>query len=222
MAPFRPFFTAPVFEHALVLLMGAMLAPGKRTVSAALRITGRAAASSFTCYHQVLNRTRWSSLAVARRLLVLIIDCLVPDGPVVIGVDDTIERRWGPKIAARGIYRDPVRSSHAHFVKTSGLRWLMVLCLLIGGLTRFALLARLHCTGLEPVFLMTKPAHAGCPRNAGQMTSPPRPAVTARVSNSNVGCLTYQCARCREQTFVTAGTVLHGRHLPLKVWFLAA
>jgi hypothetical protein len=130
MAPFRSFFTAPVWEHALVLLMGAMLAPGKRTVSSALCITGRAAASNFTCYHQVLNRARWSSLAIANRLLVLIIDRLVPDGPVVIGIDDTIERRWGPKIAARGIYRDPVRSSHAHFVKTSGLRWLsfMVLC----------------------------------------------------------------------------------------------
>ena len=130
MAPFRSFFTAPVFEHALVLLMGAILAPGKRTVSSALRITGHAAASNFTCYHQVLNRARWSSLAVAGRLLTLIIDHLVPDGPVIIGVDDTIERRWGPKIAARGIYRDPVRSSHAHFVKTSGLRWLsfMVLC----------------------------------------------------------------------------------------------
>ena len=130
MAPFRPFFTAPVWERALVLLMGAMLAPGKRTVSSALRITGRAMASNFTCYHQVLNRARWSSLAMTCRLLTLIIDRLVPDGPVVIGIDDTIERRWGPKIAARGIYRDPVRSSHAHFVKTSGLRWLsfMVLC----------------------------------------------------------------------------------------------
>ena len=130
MAPFRPFFTAPVWERALVLLMGAMLAPGKRTVSSALRITGRAMAFNFTCYHQVLNRARWSSLAMTCRLLTLIIDRLVPDGPVVIGIDDTIERRWGPKIAARGIYRDPVRSSHAHFVKTSGLRWLsfMVLC----------------------------------------------------------------------------------------------
>ena len=73
MAPFRLFFTAPVFEHALVLLMGAILAPGKRTVSSALRITGRAATSNFTCYHQVLNRARWSSLAVAGRLLTLII-----------------------------------------------------------------------------------------------------------------------------------------------------
>ncbi|MER8503632.1 transposase [Mesorhizobium sp. M0955] len=128
--PFRRFFTAPVWEHVLILLMGALLAPGKRTVTAALRITGRREASNFTCYHQVLNRARWSGRAIARRLLWLIVDRLVPAGPVVIGVDDTIERRWGAKITARGIYRDPVRSSHAHFVKTSGLRWLsfMVLC----------------------------------------------------------------------------------------------
>ena len=52
MAPFRPFFTAPVWERALVLLMGAMLAPGLRTVSSALCITGRAMASNVTCYHQ--------------------------------------------------------------------------------------------------------------------------------------------------------------------------
>jgi hypothetical protein len=128
--PFRRFFTAPVWEHVLILLMGALLAPGKRTVTAALRITGRRGATNFTSYHQVLNRARWSGRAVACRLLSLIVERLVPAGPVVIGVDDTIERRWGPKITARGIYRDPVRSSHAHFVKTSGLRWLsfMVLC----------------------------------------------------------------------------------------------
>lgn len=109
--------------------MGALLAPGKRTVTSALRVTGRADATDFTCYHQVLNRARWSAHALARRLLSLIVERLVPDGPVVIGVDDTIERRWGPKIAARGIYRDPVRSSHAHFVKTSGLRWLSFMVL---------------------------------------------------------------------------------------------
>ena len=63
------------------------------------------------------------------RLLCLVVDRLVPDGPVVIGMDDTIERRWGRKTAARGIYRDPVRSSHGHFVKASGLRWLSFMVL---------------------------------------------------------------------------------------------
>lgn len=125
----RPCFTAPSWEHVLVLVMGAVLAPGKRTVSACLRMTGRAQAGNFSSYHQLLNRARWDSHAVTRRLLDMIIDRLVPHGPVVIGVDDTIERRWGRKIAARGIYRDPVRSSHGHFVKASGLRWLSFMVL---------------------------------------------------------------------------------------------
>lgn len=71
--------------------MGALLAPGKRTVSACLRMTGRAETKNFSSYHQILNRARWNSRAMARRLLVMIVDRLVPDGPVIIGMDDTIE-----------------------------------------------------------------------------------------------------------------------------------
>ena len=125
----QPCFTALSWEHVLVIVMGAVLAPGKRTITACLRMTGRADAGNFTTYHQLLNRVRWRSATMARRMLCLIIDRLVPDGPVVIGVDDTIERRWGRKIKARGIYRDPVRSSHGHFVKASGLRWLSFMVL---------------------------------------------------------------------------------------------
>jgi hypothetical protein len=125
----RPCFTAPSWEHALVLVMGALLAPGKRTVSACLRMTGRAGAHNFASYHQILSRACWDPRAIARRLLVMIIERLVPDGPIVIGMDDTIERRWGRRISARGIYRDPVRSSHGHFVKASGLRWLSFMVL---------------------------------------------------------------------------------------------
>lgn len=105
----RPSFTAPSWEHALVLVMGAVLAPGKRTVSACLRITGRAQAINFSTYHQLLNRARWDTRSMTRRLLGMIIDRLVPDGRVVIGMDDTIERRWGRRINGRSIYRDPVR-----------------------------------------------------------------------------------------------------------------
>src|SRR6202035_43262 len=62
--------------------------------------------------------------------LILLVRALVPIGaPVVIGFDDTIERRWGAKISARGIYRDPVRSSKGHFVKVSGLRWISAMLL---------------------------------------------------------------------------------------------
>jgi hypothetical protein len=129
MMPFRCFFTAPVWQHVLVLVAGMVLAPGKRTVSAALRVMGLGAAHDFALYHYVLNRARWNSRAVARTLLTMILARFLPNGPVVIGIDDTIERRWGRKIAARGIYRDPVRSTHGHFVKTSGLRWLAVMAM---------------------------------------------------------------------------------------------
>jgi hypothetical protein len=83
----------------------------------------------FTNYHRVLNRNRWSSRQMARCLLRLLVRAFVPVGPIIIGLDDTLERRWGAKIKARGIYRDPVRSSHGHFVKASGLRWLSVMLL---------------------------------------------------------------------------------------------
>ena len=127
--PWRSCFTAPSWEHVLVLIMGAVLAPGKRTISSCLRMTGRIEAGNFASYHQILNRVRWDPRCVARRLLGAVVDRLVPAGPIVIGMDDTIERRWGRRISARGIYRDPVRSSHGHFVKASGLRWLSFMVL---------------------------------------------------------------------------------------------
>jgi hypothetical protein len=118
-------FTRPTWCNALLLLTGAILAPGKRTVTAALRILGREQETDFPIYHGVLNRAVWSSRAVASWLLrLLVASFLGADATVVIGLDDTIERRWGHKISARGIYRDPVRSSKGHFVKASGLRWL--------------------------------------------------------------------------------------------------
>src|SRR5258708_1445407 len=84
----------------------------------------------FQNYHRVLNRAKWSSRAVSRILLVLLVELFVPaTAPIVVGIDETIERRRGNKIAARGIYRDPVRSSQEFFVKTSGLRWICLMLL---------------------------------------------------------------------------------------------
>ena len=126
---------APVFlqqrtwHHAELLLIGAILAPGKRTVTSLLRITGLGRERRFANYHRVLNRVAWSPRAASRVLLGLLLDAFAPTGPVVLGIDDTIERRRGGRISAKGIYRDPVRSSRGHFVKASGLRWLSLMLL---------------------------------------------------------------------------------------------
>jgi DDE superfamily endonuclease len=126
---FAPLFSHRSWQHAQVLLVGAILAPGTRTVTSLLRVTGLGRERRFTNYHRVLNRVAWCPRAAARLLLSLLLDAFALDGPVVLGLDDTIERRRGKRIAAKGIYRDPVRSSHGHFVKASGLRWLSLMLL---------------------------------------------------------------------------------------------
>lgn len=125
--PFAAALTPATWRRAVVLVAGALLAPGRRTVASALRAAGLAHAPGFAGYHRVLSEGRWSGLAVARRLLLLLVATFAPRGTVVVALDDTLERRWGRRIRARGIYRDPVRSSHGHFVKASGLRWLSVM-----------------------------------------------------------------------------------------------
>jgi DDE superfamily endonuclease len=126
---FAPVFSRPVWQHVKVLMTGAVLAPGQRTVTAILRIMGLSAAPNFQTYHRVLNRAVWSPLYASRLLLRLLVAVFVPKGVILFGLDDTIERRRGDQITAKGIYRDPVRSSHAHMVKASGLRWLACMVL---------------------------------------------------------------------------------------------
>jgi hypothetical protein len=130
LAPFAPLFSKSVFQHVQVLVAGAILAPGRRTVSSALRAMGLDQHKRFHRYHRVLSRARWSSREVSRVLLGLLVEAFVCEGdPLVVGIDETLERRYGRKIAARGIYRDPVRSNHENFVKASGLRWVCVMLL---------------------------------------------------------------------------------------------
>jgi hypothetical protein len=126
---FAPIFSRRVWLQVQVLLLGAILALGQRTVTAILRIMGLSAEKHFQNYHRVLNRAIWSSWEASQVLLGLLVTTFAAWGPVVMGLDDTIERRRGAKIKAKGIYRDPVRSSHSHFVKTSGLRWLSLMLL---------------------------------------------------------------------------------------------
>ncbi len=127
--PFAPLLSKRVWLHVQVLLAGAILAPAQRTVTAALRVMGLGDSPHFQRYHRVLNRASWSSLAASRVLLRLLVAAFVPDGPLVVGVDETLERRTGAQIAAKGVYRDAVRSSHSHFVKATGLRWVSLMLL---------------------------------------------------------------------------------------------
>jgi hypothetical protein len=129
LAPFAPLFSSRVWRHAQLLIVGALLAPGQRMVSTVLRALGLSHLATFSTYHRVLNRAVWSSLAVSRVLLGLLLAAFVPTGPVVVGIDETLERRRGAKIAAKGIYRDAARSSKSHFAKASGLRWVCMMLL---------------------------------------------------------------------------------------------
>ena len=130
LAPFTLLFSERVWPHAQVLLVGTILTPGKRTVGAALRVMGLGRTQRYQRYHRVLNRAVWSSREASRVLLGLLVKTFLAEGkPLVIGLDETLERRWGDKIAAKGIYRDPVRSSHGHFAKVSGLRWVCLMLL---------------------------------------------------------------------------------------------
>ncbi len=127
--PFAPVCSRRVWRHVPTLVGGAILAPGRRMVSSALRVMGLGHCRAFSTYHRVLNRAVWSHLRVSRILLGMLIAAFAPDGPLVIGLDATLERRRGPKIGATGIYRDPVRSSHSHFVKVRALRWVSMMLL---------------------------------------------------------------------------------------------
>jgi hypothetical protein len=126
---FALLFSKPVWKSAVIMLVGAILTPGKRTVSAIVRVMGLQHETHFQRYHRVLSRAVWSSRRASRLLLQQLINVFAPEGVLVMGIDDTIERRWGKRIAARGIYRDPVRSSRSHVVKASGLRWLSLMLL---------------------------------------------------------------------------------------------
>jgi hypothetical protein len=126
LAAFAPLFTEPSWLRAQALLCGVLLAPANHTLTAALRALGLAQQPGFQNYHRLLNRARWSARQAAGVLLGLLVEAFVPAGPVVLGLDELLERRRGRKLTARGIYYDAVHSSKSCFQKSSGLRWMSV------------------------------------------------------------------------------------------------
>src|SRR6187200_3411378 len=121
--PFAGMFTQPSWLNAVALATGALLCLNRRTVCAALSAVDGASDQGFSRFHRFLSRGAWSGLQGSRILLGLLVTAFVPNGqPLVVGVDDNIERRRGGKIRDKGIYRDPVRSSRGFLVKVEGLR----------------------------------------------------------------------------------------------------
>ena len=128
---FAPAFTKPTFQKVLALIYGTILAPGKRTVTAALRVLGLEQQNNFGKYHRVLNQAQWSPWKLSRILLGLLLASFVPSGmSIVLLVDETLERRAGKKIVYKGWFRDAVRCVGGKVATTLGIRWLC-LCLLV-------------------------------------------------------------------------------------------
>ena len=126
--PFVALFSERVWDYAQILLMGALLAPGKRTVSAALTVMGLKDEGQYQNYHRVLNRAKWCGLRGSKILLGLLVAVLVTANvPLILGVDETLERRKGKKIKQKGVFRDGVRSSKKYLVHSFGLRWVSMM-----------------------------------------------------------------------------------------------
>ena len=123
LASFSSEFSRPTWKNIQTLLCGALLCRGPRRVSSVLRVMGLASTRNFSKYHRVLSRADWSSLALAKILLGLLIALLPASWPVIVAVDETLERRKGKKIKAKGVYRDTVRSSQSNLVTSFGLKW---------------------------------------------------------------------------------------------------
>src|SRR4051794_21705238 len=129
LAAFAPLFSDRVWSHAHLLAIGTILATGKRTVTAALRVLGLSHETHFTTYHRVLNRATWLPRLASRVWLGLMIPLLPKSWPLVLAADDTIERRSGRQIKAKGCYRDAVRSSKKMVIKCFGLKWVSMMLL---------------------------------------------------------------------------------------------
>ena len=127
--PYLDAFSGRTRSTVAALAVGAVLAVGPRTVANLLRALGLADDPGFAAFHRVLNRNRWSGLKLARTLLNALVNTFVPDGPIVIGVDHTLERRRGAHVRPASHCFDSVRSSTEQTVTSRGLRWMTAMLL---------------------------------------------------------------------------------------------
>jgi DDE superfamily endonuclease len=112
LVPFQSAFSKPTWRKAVLLVEGALLTHGHRTVTAALRAVGLQEERHFNGFHHVLSRARWSPLRLSYLLLMLLVRTFIPQGTTIeIVVDETLERRWGPHISKCAYYHSTLDKS---------------------------------------------------------------------------------------------------------------
>ena len=127
---FRPVFSDPTSHRFLILVLAAILTPGRRTVTNLLRTVRYQAQGHASSYHRVCSRRRWSTWALARTLITFLLDYVVPPGPVLLAGDDTVTEHPGPKVFGKGRHRDGVRSTHNYTAYRWGHKWVVIAILL--------------------------------------------------------------------------------------------
>jgi hypothetical protein len=129
-AAFLPHLTQPTYTRFVVLIAAAILTTGRRTVANLLRTVGELAPGHDASYRRVLSAAEWSGLELGCALARFLLDRLVPDGPIDLVGDDTVDGHPGPKVYGKGRHRDAVRSSHAYTAWRYGHKW-VVLAILV-------------------------------------------------------------------------------------------
>jgi len=126
LSSFAPVFYHPTYQRFLVLTIATVLTTGRRTISNLLRTAGELAHGHPSSYHRVLSRRRWSSPELARILIRFILDHWVPEGPVSLAGDDTVDEHRGARVYGKGCHRDPVRSTHSYTAYRWGHKWVVL------------------------------------------------------------------------------------------------
>ncbi len=116
-------FTQPTFQRSLVLLVGAIVAKGARTISNLLWNVGDLAEGDPSDYHRVFSRAPWSLWKLGQVLAIAVIKLAADDDWIRVVVDCTVAEHKGKKVYGKGCHHDAVRSTDTHTVYRWGHRW---------------------------------------------------------------------------------------------------
>src|SRR5918992_6102580 len=122
---FQPAFSTPTYHRFLVLLLGAVLTTGRKTITNIYRTVRHYATGHVSSYHRVFSQRRWSAWELAHRLVTFLLTYVVPTGPVLLVGDDTVAERPGPHVFGKGRHRDGVRSTHSYTAYRWGHKWVV-------------------------------------------------------------------------------------------------